>query len=337
MIHINLRKVLTRAALITGLAFVASCGDDPVDPGPGPGDADGLQVYYLEFSAFGNGAVHRVSANGGSSTRLATTGVAPDGISVDEDGGKIYWSNMGSGLGTGGGTLQKANLNGSGVQTLVGTGQGTQTPKQIQIDEKARYVYWCDREGASLFRASMDRANDVQVMVSRNNTANKDGSDTVRFGQLVGLVLDHTRNKIYFTDRNTGRIHSMGMDIPAGKTASNRDDVQTLVNQRTISGHNPIDLALDEASGTLYWTDRNNGRVYRGPLNNLGAYETLVTGLDEPIGIDLDVANGHMYFSELGNPVTSSGGSVIRANLDGSRRSTIVSGPSITGLALGFF
>ena len=53
----------------------------------------------------------------------------------------------------------------------------------------------------------------------------------------------------------------------------------------------------------------------------------LVSGLNEAIGIALDVAGGRMFFTDLG-------GSVYRANLDGSNTNAILNRQgSLTGIA----
>ena len=58
---------------------------------------------------------------------------------------------MGSILGTGGGTLQRANLDGTGVERIVEPGI-TQTPKQMALDLEDQHIYWSDREGAKVWR-----------------------------------------------------------------------------------------------------------------------------------------------------------------------------------------
>jgi sugar lactone lactonase YvrE len=69
----------------------------------------------------------------------------PDGIVVDAGAGHLYWTNMGN-PGANDGSIERANLDGKNIIHIVPPG-GTFTPKQLQLDEKNRKLYRCDREG----------------------------------------------------------------------------------------------------------------------------------------------------------------------------------------------
>jgi hypothetical protein len=78
----------------------------------------------------------------------------------------------------------------------------------------------------------------------------------------------------------------------------------------------------------MYWVDIFAGDIRRANLDGTGQ-QTLLTGLDRPFSIALDVAHGTMYwsgvFAEIG-----------RANLDGTGEETLytTSTDSLNGLAL---
>src|ERR1700693_4923159 len=80
----------------------------------------------------------------------------PDGVVVDVEAGHLYWTNMGNPTANDG-SIERANLDGSNVTHIVPPG-GTFTPKQLQLDEKNRKLYWCDRGGNQVMRAYMDDA-----------------------------------------------------------------------------------------------------------------------------------------------------------------------------------
>ncbi len=71
----------------------------------------------------------------------------------------------------------------------------------------------------------------------------------------------------------------------------------------------------------IYWTDIAGGDIRRANLDGSGS-QTLVSGLNQPAGIALDLAGGKMYWSDYG------GGDIREANLDGSGSQTLVSGLS---------
>ncbi|CAN5171314.1 hypothetical protein BH23VER1_BH23VER1_14510 [soil metagenome] len=71
----------------------------------------------------------------------------------------------------------------------------------------------------------------------------------------------------------------------------------------------------------IFWSETggfagpNLGAVYTAAFDGSGK-SAIATGLNRPIGVDLDVANGHVYWAEDGfDPNTSQ---IVRANLDGS-------------------
>jgi len=275
-------------------------------------------LYWLDINA---NHVMRAQNFASAEAIVMRTGTAPDGVAVDVAGGKIYWTNMGSLLGTGGGTLQRANLDGSEVETIVPAGVA-QTPKQMQLDLTNRHVYWCDREGAKVWRAGMDGKN-PEAIVSEHG-----------FRELVGVALDVPAGKFYFSDRIGQKILRANLQLPAGETGANRTDIE---EQLILSGSAmPIDLDIDHMHEFVYWTDRDLGTVSRMGLHlptgqtaaSRSDAKTLVTGLVETIGISLDVPNNKMYFSELGCQVSESA-------LDGSglKRGILRSG-SATGVAL---
>jgi len=199
------------------------------------------------------------------------------------------------------------------VETLVPSGI-TRTPKQIQPDLINRHVYWCDREGATLWRVAMD-GGAPEALVSGHGLQ-----------QLVGVALDVPARQVYFSDRNGMKIYRTSFDMPAGEDDASRSDVEELF--AFARGAMPIDLDLDLDAGMLYWTDRQLGTVNRAPKDG-GTEETLVTGLRDTIGVALDLAAGKLYYTELG-------GRVWQAELDGSGARMIASSGSATGVALAY-
>src|SRR5262249_30013615 len=97
----------------------------------------------------------------------------------------------------------------------------------------------------------------------------------------------------------------------------------------------PIDLDIDPATRTLYWTDRGDpprgNTVNRAPLDappqGRPAPEIVFKHLMEGIGLALDLKGGRMF-------ITDFAGSVYTANLDGSDKKTLlVAQGNLTGIA----
>src|SRR5205814_5420506 len=119
----------------------------------------------------------------------------------------------------------------------------------------------------------------------------------------VGIAIDVERGKIYWTQKGaggTGSIRRANMDIPKGGDAAHRPDIEVLFDGLP----EPIDMDLDLAQRTIYWTDRGDpprgNTVNRASMDRPGATpEILVTSLKEGIGISLDLKHRRMFFTDL--------------------------------------
>ena len=78
----------------------------------------------------------------------------------------------------------------------------------------------------------------------------------------------------------------------------------------------------------MYWTVPRAGKIQRANLDGSNVKD-LVTGLNSPLGLALDVVGGKMYWT-----VTLSTGKIQRANLDGSNVEDLVIGVNPEDLAL---
>ena len=280
------------------------------------------KIFWLAIA--GNQVLTANDDGGAVKTLVSGQGVsAPDGVGVDLAGGKMYWTNMGTltdSAHTPAGSLQRANLNGSQVEVLLQPGATTNTPKQLQLDLVHHKIYWSDREGAKAWRANLDGSS-AEVLLSGHGIM-----------QLVGMALDVPKGQFYVTDRYAKNILRVGFDMPAGKDGSTRTDVETLyVGQGAAE---PIDLDLDLAARTMYWTDRGLGTIERAGMDlpsgqtaaNRSDVKTLMSNLATPIGISLDLEAGSLYFTQLA-------GQIFRANLDGTGSKSIGNSSGASGIA----
>ena len=70
------------------------------------------KVYWTEMTEGGGGTINSANLDGTGGTQLASILAAPSGIAVDTARSKLYWTNSR-------GRIQRANLNGSGIKTVV--------------------------------------------------------------------------------------------------------------------------------------------------------------------------------------------------------------------------
>src|SRR5437660_69283 len=246
----------------------------------------------------------------GSDRRVIVTGCRlPDGIAVDVEGGHIYWTNMGNPKANDG-SIERADLDGRNRTTIVPPG-GVFTPKQMQLEKKSGKLYWCDREGMRLMRASLDGSN-VETLVDTSKGDPRPGTDLTKW--CVGITVDPDHGQIYWTqkgpdDAGKGRIFRAKIDIPNGETAANRSDIEVLFDGLP----EPIDLELDLKNRFIYWTDRGDpprgNTVNRASLDaDFSKHPTsdiLLTHLEEGIGIALDFKGNRMFLSDLAGSIYS--------------------------------
>jgi hypothetical protein len=288
------------------------------------------RLFFLSASS---GQVFSANPDGSDLKVIVSEGRRlPDGIVVDVAAGHLYWTNMGN-PSANDGSIERANLDGSNITHIVPPG-GTFTPKQLQLDEKNRKLYWCDREGMRVMRANLDGSK-IETLIDTSEGDERPGKDIKKW--CVGIALDVEGGKLYWTQKGPdnagqGRIFRANLEIPKGQTPAGRKDIELLYEGLP----EPIDLELDLANRILYWTDRGDpprgntvNRAPLGPALGNGKKEPVIVfdHLMEGIGIALDLKGARMFLTDLG-------GSVYSANLDGSNKKTVLAAEgNLTGIA----
>ncbi|KAF9887013.1 hypothetical protein FE257_010629 [Aspergillus nanangensis] len=271
----------------------------------------------------------------GKAVPIITGQSLPDGIDVSKSTGRIFWTNMGCATSTHDGSVHSANLDGSDIHTLLPAG-AVHTPKQLVVDDDAKYVYFCDREGMGVHRIRYDGSGHEVLVRSGSLELPEQKKDMTRW--CVGISLDKRHGYVYWTQKGPsksgqGRIFRAGIDVPAGESAENRSDVELVLEGLP----EPIDLEFDEETQTLYWTDRGehptgcslNRLVVGGENVDKEAFklkkEIIARHFNEPIGLKLD-AEKQVYVVDLG-------GSVYRVN-DGRKTVVWKDNASYTGVSI---
>ena len=209
---------------------------------------------------------------------------------------KVYWIDAGDNK------IQRANPDGSNIETLVTYGPDTRTifvaSTGVALDVLGGKMYWTNDDAHNIQRANLDGSN-IETLVTHGQGAR----------YLTDIALDVLGGKIYWTDNVSGKIQRANLD------GSNIEDLsprgQGLIWQ-------PLAIALDVSGGKMYWTDPSNNKIQRANLDGSNVEDLVTHGLDLPAGIALDVLAGKMYWTDLGTE------KIQRANLDGSNIEDIV-------------
>lgn len=162
-----------------------------------------------------------------------------------------------------------------------------------------------------------------------------DGSHEVVVANLTrtpdGIKVDAENQIVYWTNMGTG-IHLVDDDPASGAVPPNDGTIESAKldgsEHRVLvpSGKagTPKELVLDKESGHLYWCDREGMRVMRARLDGTEVTELVRTGnfpedtadaTRHCVGIVLDKANGHIYWTQKGAPDAGEG-RIFRASLD---------------------
>ena len=198
-------------------------------------------------------------------------------------GGKIYWTEA---TGESGGTINAANLNGSGVTELAAI---LATPMGIAIDTAGSKLYWTNSRG-------------------KIQSANLNGSgitDVIPSGLEGAMDIALAGGNAYWTQGGNVRFVNL------------RGQKQI----RNVSTGTDTAGSLAIAGGKVYWTEatgESGGTVNSANLNGSGATQ-LASILAAPSGIAVDTARSKLLW-------TNARGRIQSANLDGSGITNVVDG-----------
>ena len=208
-------------------------------------------------------------------------------LNIAVGGGKVYWTEK---TGESGGTINSANLNGSGVTELASI---FATPMGIAVDVTNNKLYWTNSAGriqsanldgsriTSVIPGGLEGAMDI-ALAGGNAYWTQGGN--VRFVNLRGTK--QIRNVSTGTDAAGSLVIGGGKVYWTEKTAASAGTINsanlngTGVRELTSIRSVPMGIAVDTARSKLYWT-ASSGKIKRANLNGSGA-KNVVSGLDSP-------------------------------------------------------
>ena len=218
---------------------------------------------------------------GASPERFAPS--VDNALNLTVGGGKVYWTEK---TGESGGTINSANVDGSGVTELASI---FATPMGIAVDVTNSTLYWTNSAGR-IQSANLDGSRITNVIPG--------GLDTPMDIALAG-------GNAYWTQGGNVRFVNLRGTKQIRNVSTGTDAAGSLV----IGG------------GKVYWTEKtgeSGGTVNSANLNGTGA-TPLASILAAPIGIALDGSRSKLYW-------TNARGRVQSANLDGSGIKNVVDG-----------
>jgi DNA-binding beta-propeller fold protein YncE len=193
-------------------------------------DTINSQLYIADS---GDGIIYKYDISSGAISSFRTGLSAPDALAIDYNAGKIYWDTSSG--------IQRTDLS-SATQTDVEdfvTGQSND-PEGMAIDAANNKLYWINYDGG-LWAINLDGSNKTQLLedaeggsvivvdsrlyfdyyvasgdIHLKSTdlagANMSTLTTGISKVVFGLGYDPTNNKIYWGDRNSGKIKRADLD-----------------------------------------------------------------------------------------------------------------------------
>ena len=223
-------------------------------------------------------------------------------LNVDTVGGKVYWSEHGSD----GGTIKRANFDGTSTESLVTL--PTTTPQSITVDTVRKKLYWINTFEGKIQSVDLNGENITTI---------------IRFDDIIThITVDAEGAKLYWAD-SIGRIRRVNLDGTSIETP--------LTGWKSNRSLGVGGIAI--ADGKIYWTEQRNssivgGIIYRANLNGTNL-ETLATPQGTPTGVAVDTVNGKVYWA-------NSHGGIQRTDINGGEIENVVYGITAPGdFALG--
>jgi hypothetical protein len=240
------------------------------------------RIYFLDEAAK---IIRSILPNGSSQIDIAPVDSALLGsdLEVDDTAGKIFWSETNPGTtDPGPGLIRSANLDGTGLTTVVTAGTGTESPYFLFVDRPGGFIYWGVLQSNS--------GQNLSTMYRRSSFAGvTDPTFSITTpSRSRDIAVDPTTSIAYWADRQSGTIF--------------RRPLSGTINETVITGMNaPHGLAIDVQARKVYWADtgqRNSGptdtsarRVARCNFDGT-EYENLTAtnGFNEPWDLALDLS-----------------------------------------------
>ncbi len=251
----------------------------PTDGSRPTGVNDGIAVHAATGQIFWtnmgkaaerDGYIMRCEADGTGVTTIVTPGgtFTPKQLKIDEAAGKLYWSDR-EGM-----AIQRCNLDGSKIETLVITGSAkfnvddqTRWCVGMALDPARGHIYWSQKGGDNAGQGVIRR---VDLQMPRGSTPSNRRDMVTLFSRLpepIDLDLDLKTRTLYWSDRGDNTISRAPMDPAAGFSPATRLDRQVLVTGLKEA----IGVALDPARGRMAYTSLG-GEVGIAKFDGSGAH-----------------------------------------------------------------
>lgn len=234
----------------------------------------------------------------------------PDGLAVDRETQRIFWTCMGL-PGKSDGALYSAHIDGTDCRAIIAPGL-VNTPKQLAIDTLNERLYFCDREGAGVFRCKYDGSSLQRILSGVQVGSNGVEEST----WCVGVAPVPPLGKLFWSQKGPSK-GGKGRILSSSLPSLEEDQVDVASIQCLLDSlPEPVDLEYDGRSQELFWTDRGElpfgNSLNKMKLDERGeraldkvmyGHEVVARNFHETIGLKLVPDSEEILVTDLGGSV----------------------------------
>ncbi|XP_058238194.1 low-density lipoprotein receptor-related protein 1B-like isoform X2 [Hemibagrus wyckioides] len=260
--------------------------------------------------------INMANMDGSNSKILHQNQKDPAGLSIDYSSNKVYWINSGNG------TINRCNLDGSGLEVIDSLKK--ELMKATALGIMGSKLWWADDALAQIGTVRKKDGQNMAVLRSKTTGVvqirvyDKDGQKGKNVcvlnnggcSQLCLPTSEHTRTCWCTTgysltaDRSTCRgVESFLMyssqDGIRGVSLDPTDHSNTLI---PVSG-TLLAAGLDFHAGndTLYWSDLGSNKISRAARDQTWREDVINTGIVRAEGVAVDWITGNVYWTDHGS------------------------------------
>src|SRR5262245_2370737 len=230
-------------------------------------DVEAEHLYWTNMGvpSRNDGSIERVDLDGRNRKTIIPEGATftPKQLQLDKKNRRLYWSDR-EGM-----RVMRANLDGSGIETLVQTGSteadrldATKWCVGIALDHERGHIYWTQKGPDNAEKGRILRAG---IEIPRGETAATRSDIEVVYDGLpepIDLEIDHAKRILYWTDRGDPPLGNTVNRAPLDRGGNGRPAPE-IVFTHLMEG---IGIALDREGDRMFMTDLA-GTVYSAGLD----------------------------------------------------------------------
>ncbi|KAL2069532.1 hypothetical protein VTL71DRAFT_14211 [Oculimacula yallundae] len=204
------------------------------------------------------------------------------------------------------GKVMVGSPDGRDFRTLV---SGQTLPDGLDVSLKTGRIYWTNMgiptENDGTVQSCKLDGSDIQTVIPKGAVHTP-----------KQIIIDQKNDKLYFCDREGLRVMRANLDGSQHETIVQTGDWQKEEDQKNQLNWT-VGISINQKEGKFYWTQKGlskggKGRIFRADIelsegedaSNRTDIELLLSGLPEPIDLEIDEDSQTLFWTDRGDPPT---------------------------------